>query len=134
MHTTLQLPFAQMPVALAGDAHGCSHCPQCIGLVCTSTQPVLHSIAGATHSVPHVPAAHVGRAFTAPGQTLSHVPQFDVSVVVTTHEPLQSVVPAGQPVRHAPLVHTVPAAQAMPHIEQFCASVCRLTHSSPHGE
>jgi hypothetical protein len=134
LHTALQPPFEQAAVAFVGAVHGLSQRPQWVRFVRTSTHAPVHSIAGETHSVSQVPAAHVGRALAAPGQTLPQLPQFEVSVAVTTHEPLHWVVPLVQPFAQAPSAQTVLVAQAVVHVPQCAASVWRFTQALPQGE
>jgi hypothetical protein len=92
----------------------------------------MHGIAGAMHSVPQMPAAHVGCALTAPSHTVPQAPQFDVSVCVSTQLPLQLAAPFGQSKPQLPAAHTSSAPQGVSQSPQCAASVRVSTHSSPH--
>jgi hypothetical protein len=116
-----------------GDGQTRPHMPQFRGSLSRSVHPPLQETAGATHWMPHAPAAHVGRALTAPPQTLPQVPQFDVSVCVLTQLPLQLSAPLGQLIPHVPAAQTRPALHAASQFPQWAASVRVSTQALPHS-
>src|SRR5688500_10630811 len=107
--------------------------PQFCGSLRTFTQPEAQEIAGETHSRPHIPEVHVGRALTAPSPTVPPVPQFEVSVVVSTQLPLQLSTPVGQSKPHSPAAQTRNAPHSVSQSPQCAVSVGVSTHSVPHG-
>jgi hypothetical protein len=60
-------------------------------------------------------------------QTIPQAPQLSASELVSTQTPLQTVNADPQP--QLPAAHISPGEQAMPHAEQFIASVCKSTQA-----
>jgi hypothetical protein len=142
VETIAHAPFEQ----IEPTAHALPQRPQCIALESNGVSQPFITLPSqfprpSVHIKPHAPIAHVGDALGCGEHELRQRPQLRTSAVTLVSQPFaaipsQSPNPAAHVSVHDAATHAAvpfgPAAQALPHVPQFIASLESVTHADPH--